>query len=44
MKQAKEDLERNKEQGRARTSGDVEEERVGGRGQVLPDGTRQSST
>ena len=28
---------RNKEQGRARTGGDVEEERVGGRGHVLPE-------
>ena len=28
----------NKEQGRARTGGDVEEERVGGRGHVLPEG------
>ena len=27
----------NKEQGRARTGGDVEEERVGGRGHVLPE-------
>ena len=27
----------NKEQGRARTGGDVEEERVGGRGYVLPE-------
>ena len=27
----------NKEQGRARTGGDVEEERVGGRGHLLPE-------
>ena len=27
----------NKEQGKARTGGDVEEERVGGRGYVLPE-------
>ena len=27
----------NKEQGRVRTGGDVEEERVGGRGHVLPE-------
>ena len=27
----------NKEQGRTRTSGDVEEERVGGRGHLLPE-------
>ena len=27
----------NKEQGRARTGGDFEEERVGGRGQILPE-------
>ena len=27
----------NKEQGRARTGGDVEEERIGGRGHLLPE-------
>ena len=30
------------EQGRARTSGDVEEERVGGCGHVLPEGEPQN--
>ena len=46
-------MDGNKEQGRAITDGDVEEERVGGRGHVLPeegaiqsgaDGTRPSLT
>ena len=32
----------NKEQGRARTGGDVEEERDGGRGHVLPEGEPQN--
>ena len=32
----------NKEQGRVKTGGDVEEERVGGRGYVLPEGEPQN--
>ena len=32
----------NKEQGRVRTGGDVEEERVGGRGHLLPEGEPQN--